>query len=56
MPEASQPENLGQLSKVFYHKWKSLAEHKGAEASVFWVREAQMGADSRNKDMDHETP
>ena len=45
-PESGQPENPRQLLEVSYHEWKSLARHKGAEASVVWVRETQVGADN----------
>ena len=52
-PEASQPEKLGQLLEVSYHKWKSLARCKGAEASVVWVRDTQVGAEGNRKDSDN---
>ena len=39
-PEVSQPEKLGQLSKVSYNEWKSLAKCKGTEASIVWARES----------------
>ena len=54
MPETWLQEKLGQLLKVSYNKWKSLAKHKGAEASNLWVREAQAGADRCGQDMDYE--
>ena len=41
---------------MFYNTWKSLAKHKGAEASIIWVREGQAGADSCDEDADHEKP
>ena len=37
-----------------YDKWKSLAKHKGTEASIVWVREAQEGADHCGEDGDNE--
>ena len=52
-PEASPPEKLGQLLEVCYHKWKSLARHKGTEASVIWVRDTQAGAAGNCKGMDY---
>ena len=52
-PEASQPEKLGQLLEVSYHEWKSLAKHKGAEASVVWVRDTQAGAEGNREDGDY---
>ena len=36
------------------NEWKSLAKCKSAEASIIWVREAQVGADSCGKDMNYE--
>ena len=54
MPEASQPEKLGQILEVSYHKWKSLARCKGAEASVTWVRDTQVGVEGNRKDNDYE--
>ena len=53
-PETSQPEKLGHLLKVSYHEWKSLARHKGAEASVFWVRDTSVGPEGNRKDMNNE--
>ena len=50
-PEVSQPEKLEQLLKVSYNEWKSLAKQKGAKASILWVIEAQMGAESCNEDI-----
>ena len=50
--EASQPEKLGQLLEVSYHKKKSLARCKGTEASVIWVRDTQVGAEGNRKDSD----
>ena len=50
----SQPtEKLQQSSEVSYNEWKSLAKRKGAEASIVWEREAQVGADSCDEDMDN---
>ena len=37
-----------------YNEWKSLAKRKGA--SIIWVGEAQVGADSCNEDANHEKP
>ena len=54
MPEASQPEKLGQLLEVSYHEWKSLARRKDAEASIVWVRDTQAGAEGNHKDSDYE--
>ena len=54
MPEASQPEKLGQLLEVSYHEWKSLARRKDAEASIVWVRDTQAGAEGNRKDSDYE--
>ena len=53
MPEASQPEKLGQLSEVSYHEWKSLARCKGAEFSIVWVRDTQVGAEGNREDSDY---
>ena len=53
MPEASQPEKLGQLSEVSYHEWKSLARRKDAEASIVWVRDTQAGAEGNREDSDY---
>ena len=47
-------EKLGQLSEVSYHEWKSLARCKGAEASIVWVRDTQVGAEGNRKDKDDE--
>ena len=54
MPEASQPEKLGQLLEVSYHEWKSLAKRKDAEASIIWVRGTQAGAEGNREDSDYE--
>ena len=54
MPEASQPEKLGQLLKVSYHEWKSLARRKDAEASIVWVRDTQAGAEGNREDSEYE--
>ena len=54
MPEASQPEKLGQLLEVSYHEWKSLARRKDAEASIVWVRDTQAGAEGNREDSDYE--
>ena len=54
MPEASQPENLGQLFEVSYHEWKSLARHNDAEASIVWVRDTQAGAEGNREDSEYE--
>ena len=53
MPEATQPEKLGQLLEVSYHKWKNLARSKGAEASVIWVRDTQVGAEGNCKESEY---
>ena len=53
-PEASQQERIGQLLEGSYNEWKSLAKCKGPEDSIFWVREAQMGADSCDQDTDNQ--
>ena len=37
-----------------YHEWKSLARHKGAEASFVWVRHTQAGAEGNHEDSDCE--
>ena len=37
-----------------YHKWKSLARCKGAEASIVWVRDTQAGAEGNHEDSDYE--
>ena len=37
-----------------YRKWKSLARCKGAEASVVWVRDTQVGAEGKCQDSDYE--
>ena len=39
-----------------YHKWKSLARHRGAEASIVWVRETQVGADNFAAEIDTKKP
>ena len=36
-----------------YHKWKSLARCKGAEASVVCLRDTQAGAEGNRKDSDY---
>ena len=47
-------EKLGQLLKVSYHEWKSLARRKDAGASIVWVRDTQAGAEGNRKDSDCE--
>ena len=54
IPEASQPEKLGQLLEVSYHEWKSLARRKDAEASIVWVRDTQAGVEGNRDDSDYE--
>ena len=54
MPEASQPKNLGQLLEVSYNEWKSLARGKGAETSVVWARDTQVGVEGNCEDIDNE--
>ena len=53
MPDASQQEKLGQLSEVSHHEWKILARCKGAESSIVWVRDTQVGAEGNCKDSDY---
>ena len=55
-PESIQPENLGQLIEVSYHKWKSLARCRGAEAGIVWVRETKAGADNFAAALDTKKP
>ena len=54
MPEASQPEKLGQFLEVSYHEWKIVARCKGAEASIVWVRDTQAGAEGNREDSEYE--
>ena len=37
-----------------YHKWKSLARRKDAEASIVWVRDTQAGAEGNREDSKYE--
>ena len=36
-----------------YHKWKSLARRKDAEASIVWVRDTQAGAEGNREDSEY---
>ena len=37
-----------------YHKWKSLARCKDAEASIVWVRDTQVGAEGNREDIEYD--
>ena len=37
-----------------YHQWRSLAKCKGAEGSVVWVTDIQVGVEGNHENMDDE--